>query len=67
MARMTRELIDRVLSIGGTYYLPYRPHATLDQLKRGYPNIEAFVAKKREIDKNLVFRSRFWDNYLAKL
>ena len=36
MARMTAELIERTLAIGGTYYLPYRPHATLDQFKRGY-------------------------------
>ncbi len=27
MAHMTQALIDRVLDIGGTYYLPYRPHA----------------------------------------
>ncbi len=31
MARMTRALIDRVTEIGGSYYLPYRPHPTLDQ------------------------------------
>jgi hypothetical protein len=35
MARMTQALIDRVLDIGGTYYLPYRPHASLAQLSRG--------------------------------
>ena len=29
MARMTRELIDGITGIGGTYYLPYRPHATV--------------------------------------
>ena len=27
----TRELIDAVLAVGGTYYLPYQPHATLEQ------------------------------------
>ena len=67
MARMTLELIERVLSIGGTYYLPYRPHATLDQFKRAYPRAEAFAAKKREVDKGLTFRNRFWDNYLSKV
>ena len=35
MARMTHALIERVLDLGGTYYLPYRPHASLDQLSRG--------------------------------
>lgn len=67
MARMTHHLIERILSIGGNYYLPYRPHATLEQFRRGYPKAEAFVAKKRELDRGLTFRNRFWDNYLAKL
>lgn len=67
MARVTHHLIERVLSIGGSYYLPYRPHATLDQFKRAYPKAEAFAARKRELDKSLTFRNRFWDNYLSKL
>jgi FAD/FMN-containing dehydrogenase len=67
MARMTHQLIERVLSIGGSYYLPYRPHATMDQLKRAYPKAGEFAAKKREFDNGLTFRNLFWDNYLAKL
>ena len=67
MARMTRDLIERVLAIGGTYYLPYRLHATLDQLTRGYPRAAAFVARKREVDRDLVFRNHLWDTYLSRL
>ena len=67
MARMTRELIERVLAIGGTYYLPYRPHASVDQLLRAYPRAVAFAAKKREFDKDLLFRNHLWDAYLGKL
>jgi FAD/FMN-containing dehydrogenase len=67
MARMTRALIDRVLDIGGTYYLPYRPHATLDQLRRGYARASDFAAKKRELDPQLLFRNQLWDGYLARL
>jgi FAD/FMN-containing dehydrogenase len=67
MARMTQALIDRVLDIGGTYYLPYRPHATLAQLSRGYPRVPAFVAAKRAADPDLLFRNALWDGYLAKL
>lgn len=37
MARMTTALIEAVLAIGGSYYLPYRPHATRDQFQRAYP------------------------------
>jgi len=67
MARMTRDLIERVLAIGGTYYLPYRPHATLDQLARGYPRAAAFAARKRDVDRDLLFRNHLWDTYLSRL
>ena len=67
MARMTEALIERVLAIGGTYYLPYRPHARADQLTRGYPRVAEFVRAKREADPGLLFRNRFWDRYLAGL
>jgi FAD/FMN-containing dehydrogenase len=65
--RMTRDLIDRVLEIGGTYYLPYRHHPTIAQLRRGYPSAEAFVRAKRDLDPSLVFRNQFWDTYLGDL
>ena len=65
--RMTQELIERVLELGGTYYLPYRPHATPEQFKRAYPRAEEFVARKLEIDPDRLFRSLFWDNYLEGL
>ena len=59
MGRMTHELIERVLQLGGTYYLPYRPHASLDQLLRGYPRAQEFAVKKREVDRDLRFRTLF--------
>ena len=67
MARMTQALIDRVLDIGGTYYLPYRPHASLAQLSRGYPRAAAFAARKRAADPGLLFRNQLWDGYFATL
>jgi FAD/FMN-containing dehydrogenase len=67
MARMTEALIERVIAIGGSYYLPYRPHARLDQLQRAYPRVADFVAAKRKADPAIVFRNHFWDRYLAKI
>ena len=67
MARMTHALIDRVLGIGGTYYLPYRPHASLDQLSRGYPRASEFAAAKRTADPGLLFRNQLWDGYFTRL
>jgi FAD/FMN-containing dehydrogenase len=67
MARMTHELIERVLAIGGTYYLPYRPHATIDQFKLGYRRAFEFAAAKRKFDPNLTFQNGFWSNYVSKI
>ena len=64
--RMTQELIDRVLDLGGTYYLPYRPHARNSQFRRAYPNAEKFVEEKKFYDPDLVFRNAFWDRYLSR-
>ena len=66
-ARMTRALIDRILEIGGRYYLPYRPHATRDQFTRAYPRATELAALKREIDPTLTLRNNLWDSYMAHL
>lgn len=65
--RMTRELIDRVLDLGGAYYLPYRPHARVEQFQQSYPSAERFAQAKRTLDPDLLFRNLFWDNYLGDL
>lgn len=67
MARMTRELIERGLAIGGTYYLPYRRHATQDQLIRAYPRLPEFIATKRTVDPAGILRNALWDGYLRTL
>ncbi len=67
MTRMTRALINSALALGGTYYLPYRLHATPEQLAGGYPRLADFVARKRAIDPDLVFRNALWDRYMAAL
>ena len=67
MARMTARLIDGVLAIGGTYYLPYRPHASVAQFQQGYPRVAEFLQVKRETDPSLTFRNGLWHNYLSKL
>lgn len=66
-ARMARALIDRVVEIGGAYYLPYRPHATLDQLTRAYPRAAEFARAKRDLDPDLVLGNNLWDQYLGRL
>lgn len=67
MRRMTQELIDRIAEGGGAYYLPYRPHARIDQLARVYPGAARFASAKRELDPELILRNNLWDSYLEKL
>ncbi len=67
MERMTQALIERVLAIGGTYYLPYRLHATDAQFRSAYPRAGEFVGRKREIDPDLVFVNRMWGRYMANI
>ena len=66
-ARMTQALIERIIEIGGSYYLPYRPHATVDQFRRAYPGAEAFAQAKRNMDPGLSLRNNLWDSYLGVL
>ena len=67
MARMTEALIERTLDIGGTYYLPYRLHATDSQFRRGYARAPEFADYKRRTDPDLVFTNALWNRYLAGL
>ncbi|MBL9049594.1 MAG: FAD-binding oxidoreductase [Tabrizicola sp.] len=66
MARMTQEMIEAVLAIGGSYYLPYRPHATVEQFRRCYARSADFITLKREVDPGLRLRNALWDNYMAE-
>ena len=65
MAWMTQNLIEAVLDMGGSYYLPYRLHATTAQFQRCYPKAAELAALKRQIDPELRFRNALWDRYLA--
>ena len=67
MAWMTGRLIDAVQGIGGSYYLPYRPHASPAQFRAGYARAEEFAAIKRRVDPGLLFRNALWDRYIASI
>ncbi|WP_162184938.1 FAD-binding oxidoreductase [Allokutzneria albata] len=63
MRTMTRELVDAAIAVGGSFYLPYRLHATLDQLGRAYPAWEKFVDAKHRFDPRGVFRNGLFERY----
>ena len=65
VAVWTRELIDAVLSVGGSYYLPYQAHATPEQFHRAYPRAKELFELKRKLDPEFRFRNVLWDKYYA--
>ena len=60
MRALTRDLIDLTVSHGGRFFLPYQLHYTGKQLLASYPQIEAFLVKKREVDPNGLFTSTWY-------
>jgi FAD/FMN-containing dehydrogenase/SAM-dependent methyltransferase len=59
----TRELIDAALSVGGSYYLPYQPHATPAQFRAAYPRAGEYFALKARLDPGHKFRNTLWNTY----
>lgn len=63
MRAMTVDLIDAALEHGGTYYLPYRLHATRAQFARAYPMSERFFGLKRKYDPDERFTNMLYQTY----
>ncbi|HEX4607115.1 MAG TPA: FAD-binding oxidoreductase [Urbifossiella sp.] len=59
----TREIIEATLAVGGSYYLPYRLHATPDQFRRAYPGADRFFAGKARYDPAGLFQNGFSRRY----
>jgi len=60
MAHATQALIDAILSVGGSYYLPYQAYATPAQLRKAYPQLDSFLQAKRRYDPAELFDSEFY-------
>ena len=63
VAAWTRRLIDAALSVGGSYYLPYQLHATVEQFLRAYPGAREFFVLKERLDPTNKFRNELWNKY----
>ena len=63
MQSLTRKLIDVTISLKGTYYLPYRLHATRAQMYKAYPQAQQFFLLKKKYDPAEVFRNQFYEAY----
>ena len=63
MEKLTRELITAAQECGGTFYLPYRRHATHKQLLRSYPKVPMFFEAKKKFDPSEIFQNKFYLKY----
>jgi FAD/FMN-containing dehydrogenase len=63
--RWALELIDAALSMGGSYYLPYRLYASVEQFRRAYPNYARLLTLKDRLDPQRRFRNAWFDRYLT--
>lgn len=63
MQKLTQRLIDISLSMRGSYYLPYRLHASREQFYQAYPNAPEFFALKKQYDSLEIFKNKFYDTY----
>lgn len=59
----TREMSDSILSCNGAWYLPYQPHATLENFKKAYPNSKKYFEVKRKYDPENKFVNKLLEKY----
>lgn len=63
MEKLTRRLINEAIQLRGTYYLPYRLHATKEQMRAAYPMADSFFLLKKKYDPNELFQNQFYKTY----
>lgn len=63
VGRWSREMVDAVLAVGGTYYLPYQNHPTREQFARAYPRATEYFALKQRVDPELRFQNSLFYHY----
>lgn len=61
--QIVQKMINVTLKHDGSYYLPYMPYPTKDQLKEAYPRTEEFFKKKLQYDQDELFYNYFYEEY----
>jgi FAD/FMN-containing dehydrogenase len=65
MRKTTEQLIDLTIAHKGRFFLPYQLYYSREQLKRSYPQIDAFFAAKRKYDPDGLFTNTFYQKYAS--
>ncbi len=63
MEKVTKSLIDLSIANNGTFFLPYQLNYSKEQLKKAYPQIDAFFELKKKYDSDEVFTNKFYLKY----
>ena len=59
----TLDMTDAILSENGRWYLPYQPHATVEQFQKGYVNSDKYFEVKNRLDSTHRFTNKLLDKY----
>lgn len=63
LQKIHNKLTQNALSLGGTFYLPYRHHYSDDQLVQAYPEIWEFFKLKSKYDPTNTFTNMWFNRY----
>jgi FAD/FMN-containing dehydrogenase len=59
----TVAMTDAILSENGRWYLPYQPHATVEQFRKGYVHADKYFQVKNTLDPTHRFTNKLLDKY----
>lgn len=59
----TVEMTDAILSEKGRWYLPYQPHATVEQFQKAYAHAGKYFETKNRLDPDHRFNNKLLDKY----
>lgn len=62
MENFTKAIIDEVIRLNGTFYLPYRLHYNINQLQKSYPSLLYWLQIKEKWDQDHIFSSEFFEH-----
>jgi decaprenylphospho-beta-D-ribofuranose 2-oxidase len=61
--QVIQKMVDVTLKHDGSYYLPYMPYPTSNQMRQAYPRTEEFFEKKVQYDPEERFYNYFYEEY----
>ncbi|MCH9625306.1 MAG: hypothetical protein S4CHLAM123_04770 [Chlamydiales bacterium] len=61
-----QKIVDKLIEMNGSFYLPYAHLATQEQFQKCYPNWQEIQTKKQEYDPNERFSNGLYQDYFTK-